>query len=56
MYQKILFTEPGVARLCEYTLEAPQKNEVQVKLMISYHRLATERSFPMIQFDWRMLP
>lgn len=44
MYQKILFTEPGVARLCEYTLEAPQKNEVQVKLMISSISSGTERA------------
>lgn len=44
MYQKILFTEPGVAKLCEDTLTDPQDHEVQVKLVVSSISSGTERA------------
>ena len=44
MYQRILFTEPGVAKLCDYDLEAPAKGEVQVRIYVSSISSGTERA------------
>ena len=42
--QRIVFTEPNVARLEQHELEAPSRGEVQVKLAVSTISSGTERA------------
>lgn len=43
-YKKILFTEPKVAKLCDYDLAEPASGEVQVRLAVSTISSGTERA------------
>ncbi len=43
-YKKILFTEPKVAKLCDYDIAEPASGQVQVRLAVSTISSGTERA------------
>ena len=50
-YKRIVFTKPHTAELLEYELAELKPNESTE----IYTRLCNDKTFPLVQFDWRLL-